>query len=76
MELFTGPYARQMLDPRNGGEVQPDNEKWNVFVLLEKNKQGLVLQKNSEVLYQVNMKLAPRCKTNNAYVIYGRIQGT
>ena len=74
MELFTGPYARQMLDPRNGGEVQPDNEKWNVFVLLEKNKQGLVLQKNSEVLYQVN---APRCKTNiNAYMIYGRIQDT
>ena len=52
-KLFTGPFARQMLDPRNGGEVQQHNEKWKVFVLLEKNKQGVILQKNSEVLYQV-----------------------
>ena len=48
--LFTGPKARQMLDPNNGGE----RDKWKVFVLLDKNKQGLVLKKGSEILYQVN----------------------
>ena len=48
--LFTGPKARQMLDSSNGGE----REKWKVFVLLDKNKQGLVLKKGSELLYQVH----------------------
>ena len=52
-KFFTGPFARQILDPRNGGESQSEKEKWKVFVLLERNKQGLILQKNSEVLYQV-----------------------
>jgi hypothetical protein len=52
-KLFTGPYARQMFDPKKGGESQHENEKWKVFVLLEKNKQGLVFTKGSEVLYQV-----------------------
>ena len=42
-----------MLDLRRGGESQNENEKWKVFVLLEKNKQGLVLNEGSEVLYQV-----------------------
>ena len=55
-ELFTGPFAREMLDPRNGGESQNENEKWKMFALLEKNKQGLVLKKDSEVLYQVYRK--------------------
>ena len=49
--LFTGPKARLMLDPNNhGGE----REKWNMFILLDKNKQGLVLKRGSEVLYQVH----------------------
>ena len=52
-KLFTGPYARQMLDRRSGGESQHETEKWKVFVLLEQNKQGLVLNEGSEVLYQV-----------------------
>jgi hypothetical protein len=42
-----------MLDPRNGDEVQQLNEKWKVFELLGRTKQGLILKKNSEVLYQV-----------------------
>ena len=46
-----------MLDhwPMNGGESQHEYEKWKVFVhvLLEQEKQGLVLKKDSEVLYQV-----------------------
>jgi hypothetical protein len=50
-ELFTGPIAHQMLDPKKRGESQL--EKWKVFVLLRKNKHGLVLNKGSEVLYQV-----------------------
>ena len=48
-----------MLDPRNRGEShQHENEKWKVFVLLEKNKQGVVFKKNSdsEVLYQVHLQ--------------------
>ena len=48
--LFTGPKARQILDPNNGVE----RVKWKVFVLLDKSKQGLVLKKGSEVLYQVH----------------------
>ena len=42
-----------MLDPIRGDESEHENEKWKVFVLLEKNKQDLVLNKCSEVLYQV-----------------------
>ena len=42
-----------MFDPWNGDESQHENEKWKVFVLLETNKRGLVLNKGSEVLYQV-----------------------
>ena len=56
-QLFTGPYARQMLDPKRRGESQRETEKWKVFVLLEQKKQGLVLNKDSEVLYQVYIKL-------------------
>ena len=52
-KLFTGPLARQMLDQKNGGECQLQNELWKVFVLLEQKKQGLELQKDSEVVYQV-----------------------
>ena len=52
-QLFTGPYARQLHGSKKGGESQHENEKWKVFMLLEKNKQGLVFQKGSEVLYQV-----------------------
>jgi hypothetical protein len=37
-----------------GGESQHENEKWKVFALLGMNKQGLVLKKGSEVLYQVH----------------------
>jgi hypothetical protein len=52
-----------MLDTRNGDEIQQCNEKWKVFVLLGKNKHGLTLQKNSEVLYQVYiLRLFPRYK--------------
>ena len=43
-----------MFDPGNGGESQTENEKWKVFALLEMSKQGLVLNKGSEVLYQVH----------------------
>jgi hypothetical protein len=50
-ELFTGPFARQMLDPKK--KIESQLEKWKVFVLLRKNKHGLVLKKGSEVLYQV-----------------------
>ena len=53
-ELLTGPKARQMLDPRNGGNSQLENEKWKVFVLLEQKKHGVVLKKGSEVLHQVS----------------------
>ena len=56
-KLFTGPFARQMFDLRNEDESQHENEKWKVFVLLKKNKQGLVFKKNSEVLYQVYIGL-------------------
>lgn len=42
-----------MLDPKKGDESEHENDKWKVFVLLEKNKQGLVLNKGSEILYQV-----------------------
>ena len=52
-KLFTGPFARQMFDLRNEDESQHENEKWKVFMLLEKNKQGLILPKASEILYQV-----------------------
>ena len=45
-----------MLELMNGGESQHVNEKWKAFALLEiKNKQGLVLERGSEVLYQVVM---------------------
>jgi hypothetical protein len=69
-----------MLDPSNGGESQQD-EKWKVFALLEKNKQGLVLERNSEVLYQVyilydylKVQKVNACMVNGLF--YGRIQGT
>ena len=54
-QLFTGPFARQLLvqDPKRKGESQNEKEKWKIFVLLKKDKQGLVLNKDSEVLYQV-----------------------
>ena len=38
-----------MLDQNN----EDKREEWKVFVLLENKKQGLVLEKGSEVLYQV-----------------------
>ena len=57
-ELFTGPYARQMLGPKMGDESKHKNEKWKIFVLLERNKQGLVLRKGSEVLYQVYRQIS------------------
>ena len=47
--MFSGPRARQMFDQKNEDEV----EEWTVFVLLEPKKQGLILKKGSEVLYQV-----------------------
>jgi hypothetical protein len=67
-----------MLDPRNGGEIQQHNEKWKVFVLLGKNKHGLTLEKNSEVLYQVCiLRLFPKHKKmHDEWTLYGRIQGT
>lgn len=52
-ELYTGPFARQMLDPRNLGFSENENDKWKVFVLLEKNKQHFLFKSGSEVLYQV-----------------------
>ena len=45
-----------MLDPKNGGDFQNENEKWKAFALLETNKQDLVFKKGSEVLYQVRDK--------------------
>ena len=53
-QLFTGPFARQMLHPKKEDEFQHKNEKWKVFVLLEKSKQGLVLKEGAEVLCQVH----------------------
>ena len=49
-----------MLDPRNRDERRQSNDKWKVFVLLKRNKQGLVLKKNTEVLYQVLIRLVPK----------------
>ena len=57
-ELFTGPFARQMLGQKMGGESKHDNEKWKVLVLLERNKQGLVFRKGSDVLYQVHRQIS------------------
>jgi hypothetical protein len=42
-----------MLDLSNGDESQHEKQKWKVFVLLPQKKQGLILKKGSEVLYQV-----------------------
>ena len=56
-----------MIDPRKGGESQHENEKWKVFVLLEQKKHGLVLRKDSEVLYQVRcIHLMVTCKTQKS----------
>ena len=64
-----------MLDPKNLGESQLENEKWKVFVLLDKNKQDLVLQKGSEVLYQVHQNnISSHNKHDVRMHVYGRIQ--
>ena len=53
-ELFTGPFACQMLESGNRGKLeQHSNKKWKFFTLQERNKQGLVLKKGSEILFQV-----------------------
>ena len=66
-ELFTGPFARQMFHPKMGGESKHDNEKWKLFVLLERNKQGLVLRKGSEVLYQVHRQISSHVELLHRY---------
>ena len=77
-ELFTGPFARQMLDPKNRSESQLKYEKWKVFALLKQRKQGLVLNKNSEVLYQVcgYRITSPHINCTSRYINldFGRIQ--
>ena len=68
-ELFTGPFARQMLSPKMGGESQHDNEKWKIYVLLERNKQGLVLRNGSEVLYQVHRQISSLVELLHRYLV-------
>ena len=53
-----------MLDTKIGGVSQNENVKWKVFALLEKNKQGLVFKKGSEVLYQVHNENVSSHKIN------------
>ena len=61
-ELFTGPFARQMLESGNGGKLeQHSNKKWKFFALQERNKQGLVLKKGSEILFQVHAYIIILC---------------
>ena len=52
--MFTGPFARQMLGSKNGGELQhAEHDKWKLFALLEINNESARLKNGSEVLYQV-----------------------
>ena len=62
--LFTGPDAYKVCDTKNGGEP---HEKWKAFVLPEQKNQGLVLDKGSEVLYQV-------CKYHTSKIMMVNLQ--
>ena len=71
-----------MLDPRNRGDSQLKNGKWKVFVLLEQKKQGLILEKGSEVLYQVyaycdgnlyDTKISNTCMVNGYNMVGSKV---
>ena len=44
-----------MLSPKDVGELEVENEKWKMFVLLEQKKHGLLFKKGSEVIHQVQV---------------------